>query len=322
MTCRSSWVGDLEGGTVHQAGGWSRRLHGGMRSRRSRRARPAVEDLEVRSLLTTLVALSPAAALAWTSLDAIQGRGSFGLSGDVYSGSSLAESNDDGATSADVYADLNYDGNNMFDEKEITFYTNAFCGFHYSEASVKEVTSGSGSFSDTSGSYIPIQIQPLTWAGEQNGDPVRITLTGSYSVINGMAPPNGGLNSYQISYNPTGSSDDYHDILKGQDTRPGLNAPQKNTVSFDTTIGSTFYVAMSAYSYAKVDQGSEANWLSSQVDLTMQVTKLPKNDGGGGGGGGGSGGGGGGGSTGARPRRVTPSRSRPTRPSRSSRRGS
>ena len=84
-----------------------------------------------------------------------------------------------------------------------------------------------------------------------------------------MAPPGGGLNQFQIGYNPTGAANNSHNILQGNDTSPGLSPSQKNTVTFDTTIGSTFYVGLSCGSYATTNQGSEANWLTADLDLTM-----------------------------------------------------
>ena len=102
-------------------------------------------------MLTTLVTPAPAYVLAWTSLDSLKDSGSFSLAGGVYTGNDLADSNDGGRTAADASATLNYDGNNQFDEKEITLLTSAFCGFTYGQATAKEVTSNSSNPSNTNG---------------------------------------------------------------------------------------------------------------------------------------------------------------------------
>jgi hypothetical protein len=261
----------------------------------SRRSRPQIEVLEGRTLLAIMRTVSPGSVLAFTSLASTPNQGNYVLAGDPNS-VTLAPINGAGLTGAQTYGTVNYSGDTdpLSPDKSIELIADAYAA-NYSSATSKVVTSNTGDFSDTNGSYIGIKILPDGISDEEIGDPVSVTLTGTY----GHTPQGGssvGQAFYQIGYNPTGGSGDYHNLLgPTTDNQPNGQAITQ-TAQFDTTIGSVFYVALSAGATALQNQGSQAFNVDSDLTLDLHVDDLPKPSTGGSGGGG-SGGGGGGGSS-------------------------
>ena len=254
----------------------------------SRRSRPHLEVLEGRTLLAIMRTVSPGAALAFTSLALTPNQGKYVLAGDPNS-VNLAQINGAGLSGAQTYGTVNYSGDTdpLSPDKSIELIADAYAE-NYSSASSKVVTSNTGDYSDVNGSYIGIKILPDGISDEEIGDPVRVTLTGTY----GHSPQGGssvGQAFYQIGYNPTGGSGDYHNLLgPTTDNQPDGQAITQTT-QFDTTIGGVFYVALSAAATALQNQGSQAFNVDSDLTLDLHVDDLPKPSTGGSGGGGGGG---------------------------------
>jgi hypothetical protein len=229
-----------------------------VRRRPTPRTRLGLEQLETRETASSLQFVSNALAVGMASLNGTKSQTSWYMArGSVYGPLARVKTPRDSVSLAASSATLRYSDYGDHSKRiEMSTYANASGRFKNATAQVHLTESG---YNNGPG-FVTLAIRPT--AGDWIGRRVLVTLTATYRNTNIVSST--GHNFVQVSYGFSGQNN----LIMGADYRqpPGGQTVRKS-VSFYATVGSTFRIAETVYSFAGSNTASGANVV---LDITTK----------------------------------------------------